>query len=71
MLAPDLVFELGARLALLPGSIDLIQEPSRGDILSDVIPAADGGGSNLGETLLRWEVADCLPAVAKRTPALL
>ena len=27
-----------------PDSIDLIQEPSRGDILSDVFPAADGGG---------------------------
>jgi len=71
MAAPDLVRWFRARFALLPESIDLIQEPSRGDILSDVFPAANGGGSDLGETLLEWEVLDCLPAVAKRTPSRL
>lgn len=52
MFAPDFFGDFGARFPLLPELIDLIPEPSRGDILSDVCPAADDGGSDLGSTLL-------------------
>src|SRR6266481_1290852 len=63
-----LIGAFGARFALAPESIELIQEPSRGNILSDVDPGADGEGSDLFSTLLEWFVTNCLPAVAKRTP---
>jgi hypothetical protein len=66
--APDFIGDFGARFPLLPERIDLIQKPSRGDILSDVCPTADGEGSDLGETLFGWEAGDCLLAAAKRTP---
>jgi len=64
-MVPVLVYSIIATSAMEPESIDLIQEPSKDDILSDVYPTTNDGGSDLDETFPRWEVGDCLSVAAK------